>query len=286
MATAPARYQGGATPAQKHEFVELLDLAKDEIRKLIPAHVSVDRVVRVARSAYLGDPKLQNCNPASLLRAVMSACELGLEPGGARRQCHLVPFKGEVSLILGYAGCLELARRSGQYKSIETRCVYEGDEFALEYTPEPVFTHRPTFHNAGPEKLVYAYARLTSGEMAFEVMTRAEVEGIRNRLPEFQRQSPAWKNFWAEMARKVVLKRLLKRLPNSIELADALDHDNTIETTAEPVEAAPVQRKIDRSEELADRLALPVEIPVEPEPVEGAYVPTVDVNEDADPDMP
>ncbi len=261
MASAPARYQG-APPTQKREFVDLLDLARDQIVQLLPAHVSVDRVIRVARSAYLADAKLQNCNPASLLRAVMSACELGLEPGGARKQCYLVPFKGEVTLILGYAGCLELARRSNQYKSIETRVVYEGDDFDLEYTPEPVFRHRPSFDQLGAEKLVYAYARLSTGEMAFEVMTRGEVEGIRRRLPEFQSNSPAWKNFWGEMARKVVLKRLLKRLPNSIELADALEHDNAVEAVPEQVEVQAVARRpIDRTDELADRLALPADLP-------------------------
>lgn len=261
MATAPATVapRGG-------DFLDILDRSRGEITKLLPPHVKVDRVLRVVRSAWQMDGKLQQCSPRSILSSVMKACELGLEPSGALKHCYLVPFKGEATLILGYAGLLELARRSGQYEKIETRVVYERDQFLLEYNPDVIFRHTPYLDGpAGAEKFVYAFARLKGGELSFEVMTREQIEQIRQRLPEFQRNSPAWRDFWGEMARKVVLKRLLKRMPLSVEAVDAIGKDDEYErVTVEARAVEPERPALSRTEALADRFAgLPAP---EPEP--------------------
>lgn len=251
-ATAPARQQ----PADN--FLAMLDASKGEIAKLLPEHVKPERVLRVARTAWQLDDKLRACNPRSILSAVMRACELGLEPGGALRHAYLVPYKGDCQLILGYAGLLDLARRTGQYKAIETRVVHDADTFTLRYTPEVVFEHTPCLTgNRGAETHAYAYARLASGELAFEVMTRDEIEAIRRRAPSAN--SPAWRDFWGEMARKVVLKRFLKRMPLSVEVADAIDHDNQVEEIVAAVvrEVAPgVSRTRQLTEDLKARRGL------------------------------
>jgi recombination protein RecT len=256
MATAatPARSNGPAG------FLEVLEGSRDQLAKVLPEHVKADRVVRVARTAWMMDAKLQECSPKSILSAVMRACEMGLEPSGALKHCYLVPYGRECQLILGYAGLLELARRSGQYLKIETRVVHERDQFLLEYNPDPVFKHVPHLEgDAGPEKLVYAYARLKGGELAFEVMTRAQVEAVRHKLR--QPNTPSWRDYWGEMGRKVVLKRLLKRMPLSVEIADAIDRDNAYETTIEAtarVAAPPAASKADAiADRLAGRAALP-----------------------------
>lgn len=222
-ATTPARQSEG--PPQ---FLALLEASKGEIARVVPEHVKADRVVRVARTAWQMDPKLRQCEPTTIIGAVMKACELGLEPGGALRHAYLVPYKGECQLILGYAGLLDLARRTGQYKAIGTQVVHEEDAFTLRYTPEVVFDHQPCLTGErGKETHAYAWAKLTSDELAFEVMTREEIEAIRRRAPSAN--SPAWRDFWGEMARKVVLKRFLKRMPLAVEFADVIDRDNALE---------------------------------------------------------
>jgi recombination protein RecT len=252
MASAPAH-----VAPRGSDFLDILDRSKGEIAKLLPPSVKVDRVLRVVRTSWQMDAKLQQCSPKSILSSVMKACELGLEPSGALKHCYLVPFKGEATLILGYAGLLELARRSGQYEKIETRVVYEKDQFLLEYNPDVLFRHVPYLDGpAGPEKFVYAFARLKGGELSFEVMTREQIEAIRGRLPEFQRNSPAWRDFWGEMARKIVLKRLLKRMPLSVEAVDAIGRDDEVERVT--VEARPIEVErpaLSRTEALAERFA-------------------------------
>jgi recombination protein RecT len=250
------------TPARAADFPSMLQAARDQIAAVLPEHVSPDRVIRVARTAWQMDNNLRNCDPRSILACVMKACELGLEPSGALKHCYLVPFKGEATLILGYAGILELARRTGQYLIIDSRVVYANDEFRIEYTPDPVFRHVPALDDPGIPVRVYAFARLKGGELALELMSRAEVEAIRKRLPERAANSGPWRDYWGEKARNVVLKRLLKRMPLSVELAQAVADDNEAEwgeaATVESRVAAPTASKADAiAGRLAGRAALP-----------------------------
>ena len=74
--------------------------------------------MRVAVNCVAKTPALQKCSPTSLLRSVMFAAEVGLEPGGALGHMYLVPFGNDVTPIIGYRGLLELARRTGQVREV------------------------------------------------------------------------------------------------------------------------------------------------------------------------
>lgn len=267
-----------STQKPKRDFLTLLEQNRDEIAKVLPAHVPVDRVCRVARSAYMTDAYVQRCSPASILLAVSKACELGLEPGGARKHAYLVPFKDECTLIVGFQGMLELARRSNQYRKIDTHLVYENEHFRQAPHLTPPFEHFPLIRDRGEIVAAYSYIVLKTGEESLEVMPVEELEAIRRRLPDRQKNSPAWRDYKGEMYRKLVLKRHLKRMPQSVELANAVEHSNQTEGHAE-VHAAPARQISTRPsgpDRLAARLGMdalpPPEIEVgpsaTPEPIE------------------
>lgn len=222
-ATLPATV--GSMP-QRRNFLVLLDQAKEEVKKLLPAHVDAERVLRVARTAYQLDPKIRGCTPESILGAVMKACELGLEPGGALGHAYLIPYRDECVFQPSYKGLLELARRSGAFRSIEARAVYQRDAFRLAYTPRALMEHVPCLDDdPGPLTHAYAYAYLVGQEEpVFEVVTKAQVEAARScsRAPG----SLMWTKFYEEGAKKVALRRLLKRQPLSVELAQACQADD------------------------------------------------------------
>lgn len=211
------------TAPPRKDFLALLEQSKPSIALLLPDPKQVDRVVRIARTAWQMNADLRVCDGASILGSVMRACELGLEPGGAMKHAYLVPYKTTCTLQISYFGMLELARRSGAFRSIEARLVREGDDFQLYYDPRPVFRHVPTA-KPGAETHAYAYAILASGETVLEVMTRAEIEYVRSKV----KCGPIWGNWWGEMAKKTAIKRLLKRQPYSAALADAMEHDNDV----------------------------------------------------------
>ena len=94
-----------------------------QLRTALPSHFSAERMARLALTAFRTNRGLQNCTPSSIMAAVMSAAQLGLEPH-VQGQCYLVPHGNECTLIVGYQGLLDLIRRSGQVKSLAARIVW------------------------------------------------------------------------------------------------------------------------------------------------------------------
>ena len=215
---------------------------KSQIALALPKHMTADRLARIALTEVRKIPKLAQCDQTSFLGAIMQAAQLGLEPGGALGHCYLIPFENkrrnvtEVQFIVGYRGMLDLARRSGQIESIEARAVYEADEFQVELGLDSNIIHRPAWEVAdrGPLTFVYAVTHLKGGGKQFEVMSRAEIEAIRNASQgyktavRFQREgviNSPWATNFEEMAKKTILRRLFKYLPVSIEMQRAVGLD-------------------------------------------------------------
>ena len=81
-------------------------------------------------------PKLLECDAASLMGSIGQVAQLGLEVGGLLGHAYLIPYGRECQLVIGYKGLMELARRSGQIKSIEARAVFEGDDCPADKTKD------------------------------------------------------------------------------------------------------------------------------------------------------
>lgn len=220
-------------PAAKPTTIHgMLEAYKGEIARALPKHLTADRMARVAMTECRKTPALLKCKPESLFGAIIQSAQLGLEPGGAMGHAYLIPFGQEVQFIVGYRGMIDLARRSGQIISLEAHAVYEGDRFECVFGLDSSLKHEPDWHNANrtnPDKLrfVYAVAKLKDGGTQFEVMSRAEVDGIRARS-KAGRSGP-WVTDYAAMALKTVIRRLFKYLPVSIELQKAVTLDEAVD---------------------------------------------------------
>ena len=88
---------------------------------------------------------------------------------------------------------------------------------------------------------------------------RYEIEKVR-KVSRSGDKGP-WKQWWSEMARKTVFRRLAKSLPNAADLAQVLDHDNENYDLDQPQEpkkpTAPLAR-------LKQKIG--VEVPKDPSP--------------------
>lgn len=213
----------------------LLERCKSQIAMALPKHMTPDRMMRVAMTEIQKTPALLDCTPVSLVAAVIQASQLGLEIG-VLGQAYLVPYKGSVTLIPGYRGLVQLARRSGEIVSIEARIVHAKDFFSVEYGLEPQLKHKPwmptpdekvTKDGPGPVLCAYACAKFKDGGYQFEVMSLRELDAIKTRS-KASNNGP-WVTDTEEMYRKTVTRRLCKWLPASIELARAIELDNNAE---------------------------------------------------------
>jgi len=207
----------------------LLVSQRAQIEMALPRHMSTDRLIRVSMTALRRTPKLLECTTTSLLGAIISAAQLGLETDGALGHAYLVPFKKECQLVIGYRGMIDLARRSGQILSISARIVYENDKFEYSYGLDEKLDHIPAMDGRGSPIAAYAVARIVGGGYQIEVLSMEQLRKAQQASSASYKGCP-WEAYWDEMARKTAVRRLFKYLPVSVELQRAVGLDDLAES--------------------------------------------------------
>lgn len=228
-------------PDQPMSVYQLIESQKAEIARALPKHMDADRLARIAITVIKQTPALGNCEPLSLIGALMTASQLGLEPGPLG-ESYLVPFGRQVTFIPGYRGLIKLAWQSGQLETINAHVVYENDEFDYQFGLDATLTHKPARGERGTPTEVYAVVKFKDGGHAFEVMSVNDVEKIRSRS-RAAKNGP-WVSDWDAMAKKTVIKQLMKFVPLSPELRDvataaALDGSTRTDITGPVGELVP-----------------------------------------------
>lgn len=193
--------------------------------RALPTGISQERFARIALTELSKNPDLERCSPQSFLGAVMTAAQLGLEFGPVGH-AYLVPFKGKVTLIVGYKGYIDLARRSGKLQSIVARPVHENDVFEFEYGTSEHLTHKPALTNRGPVIAYYGVALLADGGQVIHVMSPEDVNAFRGR--SMASKNGPWVTDYDAMACKTVIRRMTPWLPMSVEAAQAVESDETV----------------------------------------------------------
>lgn len=238
MSNAALKAITGTAVATKKEdpVAAMLEKMKPQMALALPKHINAERMARIVLTEIRRVPKLAECGRDSLLGAVMTCSQLGLEPGNGLGHAYLLPFerRSKVSgqwqtvgidcqLIIGYRGMIDLARRSGQIVSISARAVCAGDRFNYRYGLDETIEHVPAEEARGNLTHVYAVAKLKDGGVQFEVMSRAEVEKVRAQSKA--KDNGPWQTHFEEMAKKTAIRRLFKYLPVSIEMQRAVTID-------------------------------------------------------------
>ena len=206
----------------------MLERAKPSMAAVIPRHLTPERMIKLALVAASRTPKLLQCTPASVVQAVMTASQLGIDVGGSLGAGYIVPYGDQAQFIIGYRGLIELARRSGQILGIEARVVHEKDVFEFEYGLHPKLRHVPS-SDPEPGKTIFAYAiaQMKDSDPQLEVMGLSQLEGIRKRSKAAN--NGPWITDTDEMYRKTVVRRLCKYLPLSVDLQTALELEDRAE---------------------------------------------------------
>lgn len=221
---------------EKKTLQSYIKSMEGEIAKALPSAITPERFTRMTLSAISATPKLAECTPQSFLGAMMNAAQLGVEPNTPLGQAYLLPYnnKGtlECQFQLGYKGLIDLAYRSGEISIIQAQTVYENDEFSYEFGLEPKLSHKPAIKDRGEPIAFYAMFKTKSGGFGFEVMS---VDDIKQHAAKYSKAysssfSP-WKTNFEEMAKKTVLKRVLKYAPLKSDFVKAVAADSTIKTS-------------------------------------------------------
>mgnify|MGYP003334138478 FL=1 len=210
--------------------------------------ISPAQFFQVVLSEIKKNEKLQQAfmeNPSSMFASILAGAEVGLIPSDMLGEFYLIPrnlkqsdgkYRMSVTPLIGYKGLVNILLRGGDVTRIHTEVVYEGDEFTPVYGLEPNIIHKPNFdvpRTSDKIRYAYAVAKMKSGEYQFAVMTRKEIEAVKN-MGKYENDlyfnDKMGINRWME--RKVVLTQLSKMLPKDYYSKKAISMDGMIDSGA------------------------------------------------------
>lgn len=229
------RQQEIKTSPEKKTLQSYIKKMQGEIAKALPSVITPERFTRIVLSAISVNKQLAQCTPESFLAAMMTSAQLGLEVNTPLGQAYVLPYRNkgvlEAQFQIGYKGLIDLAYRSGEVEVIQAHVVYANDTFQYSYGLEPELEHKPAIGDKGDPFAVYAMFKTKSGGYGFEVMS---MDDIRQHAAKYSKSygssySP-WKTNFEEMAKKTVLKRVLKYAPLKSDFVRAVTQDETIKT--------------------------------------------------------
>lgn len=236
-------------------LAQQIERMRDEYQRAMPKGAEAVQLVRDAQTCLRTIRKLDQCEAATVLGALMTCAQLGLRPG-VLGQAWPLPYwdskagpidertnkpRGgyRAQLIVGYQGLVELAHRSGRVASLISRTVYAGDVFEVDYGLSDNLIHKPNLNgNRGEPIAYYAIVKFVNGGHAFYVMSHAEMEAYRDRHASTKtregRVFGPWKDNFEAMALKTCVRQLAKWMPKSAELASAIAADEGVRVDISP----------------------------------------------------
>lgn len=208
---------------------------KPAIEAALPSVMTPERFTRIVTSALSNNPMLAQCTPQSFLGAMMTAAQLGVEPNTPLGQAYLLPYKNnkagtiDCQFQLGYRGLIDLAYRSGEISTIQAHEVRENDTFEFEYGLNPKLRHVPARGERGNVVYYYAMFSTKNGGQFFSVSPIEDITAHAKKYSKSFNFGP-WQTNFDEMAKKTVLKAVLKYAPLKSDFVRATSHDETIKT--------------------------------------------------------
>lgn len=227
----------GATTLAPKQFFEQ-DLIKKKFAEILGKR-STSFITSVLQIISSND-MLKNATSESIYHAAMVAATLDLPLNNNLGFAYIVPYsnKGvmQAQFQMGYKAFIQLAQRSGQFKSIYASAIYDGQ--LVEENPLDGYVF--DFSKRSSEKVI-GYAsrfKLLNGFESTYFMSMAELNSHASRFSQtFKRGFGLWKDDFDSMAKKTVIKlNLSKNAPLSVELQRAVISDQSIINDAETLD--------------------------------------------------
>ncbi len=281
-----------ALTERRNELVAFFETKKDTFQPLMESPAAAERFMRVVKNAILRDPQIAEASTQSVFLECQKCAADGLVLDG--REAVLTRFKTkrgndwqtEVVYVPMIKGLQKLVSQAPQILDWTTGLVYENELkqglFDYQAGDTPILKHKPIiFGERGPVVAAYSVVRMRSGVVKIEVMTRGQLDKIKNRTKS-KKQDGTLTGPWAsdeeEMQRKTVARRHFKSLPLTDKLTaafervdDLYDRSHADMEDLEPVEQpASVQQK--RKTSAAEKLKKAKPQEEEQRPLDGEII--------------
>lgn len=263
-----AAVTGQVASAPKTIFNYLDDpRVKTGIAAVAGKFLTADRMLRLCVNAVKKTPKLMECDPQTVLGAMMASAALGLEPNTVQQQAFLIPYKRRANINgkwgdvydcqfqVGARGFVTLAYRSPQIKRLFAEAVHEGDLFEHMQGSQNFLRYAKTLKDRGTLIGSFCHVSLESGEETMCLLPLDEILKIRQRSEtyrallrniesaendkerkraELSLAETPWVMWEDDMAAKSAIKKHAKQLPLATgdALSAAAELDNSGEAGA------------------------------------------------------
>ncbi len=210
------------------------DAVKTRITEIIGEKRAPQFIASVIQAASANE-LLKDAEPSSVFNAAATAAILDLPINNNLGFAYIVPYKKRQSngtftsvaqFQMGYKGFIQLAQRSGQFKTISATRVYEG-QIAEQ---NPLTGYKFDWDNKTSETVIgyAAYFALINGFEKVIFMSTAELNEHGKKFSKTFKNG-LWKNDFEAMAIKTVIKLLLsKYAPLSIDMQKAVTFDQAV----------------------------------------------------------
>ena len=154
-------------------------------------------------------PRIASCEPKTIMSAAMTAATLKLPINPNLGFAYIIPYGKTATFQVGYKGIIQLAMRTGQYKTINAAPVYEGQIEDVDFITGEIVRGKRT----GDTVIGYiSYFRLVNGFEKTLYMTKEEMVAHAKKFSQsYNRDDSVWKTMFDAMALKTVLKLLISK---------------------------------------------------------------------------
>lgn len=156
---------------------------------------------------------------ASVVRGVMNAAYLGLQFGTNLGHAHLVPFKGKVSLVIGYQGLCHLAYRTGYLQTVQAFVVHRGEKFEhwIDENGSHV-RHVPNLDEVSTrQNVIHAYCIYRTNTGGSDVVVIP-----RSRIDKADKNRDVWVSNYGAMVKKTAIIAAAKYWNKTSALSHAI----------------------------------------------------------------
>ena len=211
---------------------ETLSLASTQQLMSEVLHENRESFVASLIDLYSSDTYLQKCNPGAVMKEALKAVSLKLPINKALGFAWIIPYNDSKSgqtlpqMQIGYRGYIQLAMRTGAYRTMNMDNVYEGEVKVVNRLTGEIDLNGERIS----DKVIgyFAYIETVNG---FSKTLYWTVEKVISHAKKFSKSynsgAAIWKQNFDEMAQKTVMRNLIAKWGvMSVDLQRAIDLDN------------------------------------------------------------
>lgn len=211
------------------------------------------RFVVTIVNAVKKNPVLMECTKESLLSSVLASAQLGLDIDSPMGYCYMIPYINkkrnvrEAKFIIGYKGIVELLYRSNHVLKVNSKIVYEKDDFHYEEGIETVLKHVPYIKgDAGKRIGTYTVVKLQNGENIVIWVSAKEIEALRMKSTAqdiYLEANDPTGNMWKKAGIRQIIKYIPKQDVPDIAKVESYD-DKVLKIEGQEIAALPEEQEM------------------------------------------